>query len=810
MKSWRALRALVRVELREARRHRRRSWLIVLLVAIPVAAIVGGSIVAVATRPSAEEQRVQAMGRADLRVDAVATHAEFEKVEALLPEQARIERLFVGTDSVRLPGRRLRAKLLAIEPHSPKSLGLATGMVRLQEGRVPVNSGEVALSPVLREGLGVDLGDAVTLDYGPVRTITGVVVDPEETGLPMVLRTAAHVEHGGNRVLLVSLPGDEPAEALADRLRSAEFQVATRGESGNADPFAVSVVFALGCLGFFEAALVMASAFAISLRRRQYEIGLLGATGASPRGMAGAMLISAAAIAGMGGLLGSAVGVGLAAAAHPFLDEWNGRFNGRFEIPSLHLMAAVLLGIGVSVMAVVVPANSAAKLPVRAALSGRRPVAIRAGRWLVSGLGLVLIGLFLVAFAPQGNMVSALLGILVGPVLGIVGFGACSPWLLDWLAKWAARLPLTWRLAVRDAGRFRARNGPVLTAILAGMAMSVTVAVFVGSLSSVLAALPSAYRDDQLLVEGPAAEAVARQLGHELPVRAIAPLAAVYTSGIPVRARFNDAAQFRLPRAEWIACGDEELLRARDLESSRQAFLSGRLLVLNKPAGAGELQLESWVGGRRLAALDIELVATKQRVAQPVFLWNEASLEAFGLEAGPPLNQAMTPWIVRLDAAVTAADLRRAQELAANSPGTTVDAVSLQRPQVQGFYWAVLLVCAVTGVIILLVATALSAAESVGDQRILDSVGAAPGVIRGHLAARAGYLAVLGCLLAVPAGIIPVLAIFKIANVPLEFVMPWRHIFITVFGFPTVVYLSTRLIGDVPSSNRLTKSTPQL
>ena len=40
------LRALLRIELREMHRHRKRTALLALLIAIPVAAVVGGSILA--------------------------------------------------------------------------------------------------------------------------------------------------------------------------------------------------------------------------------------------------------------------------------------------------------------------------------------------------------------------------------------------------------------------------------------------------------------------------------------------------------------------------------------------------------------------------------------------------------------------------------------------------------------------------------------------------------------------------------------------------------------------------------------------
>ena len=120
----------------------------------------------------------------------------------------------------------------------------------------------------------------------------------------------------------------------------------------------------------------------------------------------------------------------------------------------------------------------------------------------------LLISLGLLLFAPRDSAVLGAAAIIVGSILGMLGFGVASPAFLALMARSASRLPLAWRLAVRDAGRFRGRNGPVVTAILAGMAMSVTVALLSASIDRKIDELPRTYRTDQLLVAGPAAGTV--------------------------------------------------------------------------------------------------------------------------------------------------------------------------------------------------------------------------------------------------------------------------------------------------------------
>jgi putative ABC transport system permease protein len=398
------------------------------------------------------------------------------------------------------------------------------------------------------------------------------------------------------------------------------------------------------------------------------------------------------------------------------------------------------------------PARQAARLPIRQALGGRRPAQQPARIWLWIGLGMLGMGLSLLLLLPRTEPALTVLSLLGGSVLGVLGFGALCPWLLEGLARRAAALPLALRLAVRDAGRFRARNGPVVTAVLAGMATSVTVAALVASVESTIGALPARYRADQLWIEGPAAEELARRIGKELHAVAVAPLAAAYLQGQPVLARFDTTAAGRGPTA-WVALGDEALLRAFGLEAAASDFEAGRLLAFDAPTAAAEAELTIGREARVVGRADVRGVASSERVDGPRFFLARASGAAEGLEAGPPPRKTLFPWIVRLDQPVTAEVLARAQALAAPETGTTVDAARLHLGPTRTLYHVLLGLCLLTGLVVVLLATALSAAESEEDVHTLHTVGAAPALILRN-AARAGYLP-SSVALAVPAGLSP-------------------------------------------------------
>ncbi len=786
------MRALLRVELRQLARHPGRAWLLVALVAVPVAAVSGGGTILRGMAPTAEERRAEAMGRADLVVDAPRGYADVERALALLPPGFRTERVITGMEEVRVPGRVLRASLVAVESAGLGAGGLARGFVAVTAGRAPANAGEVALSPVLLAGLGRRVGDTVTLAYGTARTITGVVVTPEALDAPLVVRTPAIVEaRGGERLFVTPAPDSGTVAAL----RATGLAVSLRAEVQAPDDAIAVAVFLLGSIGFLEAALVIAAAFAVTLRRRQRDIGLLGSVGATRGGIALALILAAAGIGGAGAGLGFVLGNGIALALQPFLDGWTARANGPFDLSLVHAAGGAILGVLTAAGAAALPALRAASLPVRVALGARRPESTPARHWLFAGLALTAIAVALMLLPRSAPLASTGVPAIGGAVLAILGFGAISPWLLDALARRASGLPLPWRLAVRDAGRARTRNGPVVTAILAGMAMSVTLAAIITSVESALSAYPAQYRADQVLLEGAGAEIVARALVADAAVPraiAIAPLRVAYANGMPIVARLAGVDKSPGQREPWIAIGDTTFLRAVGAESGVDALAAGRVLALDAPppvAGVGAVLLLTV--GRDGTPLDrpaLERVPTGRRVVGPAFVLSPAAAERAGFETGPPPRRGLAPWLVRYAAPVDAAVLTRARLAAERVPGTTVDAALVQSAPSRGIYRAVLLLCLLTGLVVVLVASALSAAESDGDVRTLHTVGAAPGVLRAYRAARAGYLALVGCVLAVPAGLVPALRILSNANVDLAFVMPWRDVLLAVLALPAIAY----------------------
>ena len=792
-----SLRALTRIAWRDAVRHRARSLLVVALVALPVAAIVGGTVVFATSDATPTQRAVNAMGQADLRVASNDPHDGVSALAARLPDGARIEPLASTDTAVRIPGGSDPVHLVAADLH-----GLASGMLQVVDGRAPTHLGEIAVSGDVLRRAGADLGGRVTLEDGSTFTVVGRVRNPELLSQSVVLVVPSAMPAPARTWLVGLPPGADRGAAVAGLSTTPgsppAFTAATREEGGRRGTAESNALFVLGSLAFVEAALVVAAAFAVSIRRRQRELGLIAATGGHPGHLRGTLLLSGVVLGTVGGLAGTALGLLGAWGMTPWLQRWSNRVIDGLSIPTGRVVAAVVLGVVTATVAAWLPARAAARLPVVTALGGRRPPTRPSRRSLVLGMLLVLAGgaLTLAATvltrARAGASQPTLYAVMVGGVLAVLGFGALSPWLLDRLGRLAPRLPVGLRLAVRDTSRFRTRNGPVVTAVLAGLALSIAVG---SAISSVDAADQARYRpalrEDQLLVSGDDAATVATTLADQLPVVAAAPITVPATDGTPA---FLDARPVPADGTGPVttAVGTPDLVRALGGGDDAVAALQrGRAVLIGDrfhdvtgidlravPAGQGD------PGARTVGHLDVAVVPGPLLTGRPPsLLVPPAALAAAGWDR---TGRDSGSWVVRLTGPVTNGQATVARRAAASVGQTTQVAVESGYVSRTTTLRRVLLVLSVvTALLVIAVALALAAAETRDDQRTLLSVGADPGLRRTLAAGRAAILACLGGLLAVPAGLLPVWGLLAMTD-GVDFTPSWSSIGIAVVGLPVV------------------------
>jgi putative ABC transport system permease protein len=588
-----SIRAVTRVAWRGIGRSRGRSALIVVLVMLPVAAMAAVITLISTVSPTPDETATHSMGVAGYQVQMSDADTTTDTLRAALPAGATVEPWTYDLAGLVLPGR-----TIDIDARSLDLNGLAHGMLEITAGRQPQNQQEVAISASVAALAGVGVGDSIELVDDGRLTIVGLVEDTFDIRRRLVLldasvaRESAQGERlGASPSWLVSVPDGVEMPYTADEcdFGSCPFTAYSRYRFSESPDDARTAVIVLGGFALVEAVLVAAAAFAVGVRRRQRELGLLAAAGAERRHLAGTVLSEGLLLGGIAAVGGVALGVLAIVALSPWLDELVNRRAGPVEISAVFLTLAGGIGLLACFVAATVPARAAARLPVLLALSGRRPPLSPARRLLVVGVVMVGAGAVLTSTGaamrlsdPQGSMSMILL--LIGAICGVIGFGACSPWLVERLEGLGLRLPVAARIALRDTARARSRNGPIVTAILAAFAGTVAVsAYFASSDAEAEANWRPWLRADQLIVQGEAAATAGAQAAEALGAMAHGPVTLLVGSDgaeVYVVVEDPDAPSDAREIAYTVTVGDAELLRALGAEAGQSTLQDGGLVLV--------------------------------------------------------------------------------------------------------------------------------------------------------------------------------------------------------------------------------------
>lgn len=793
------LRVSVRLGVRAARRGRWRSVLVALLIALPVMAMSGATAVLETITPTPERLATARMGTADLialSFEAGDGSTGETLLRSLLPAGARTEPVADTSDTAVAAGSELLVSVRALDLD-----GLAAGMLDLVSGRTPRGPGEVAISASTARLGGIGAGDELALRSLGAAVVVGIVEDPMNLRTPIVLVDPATEGVGGvyESTYLVGLPDGVTFDMLDPLLlgqlsEEPPFIVTSRAQAATRTSTQADTVFVLGGLALIEAALIASAAFAVSIRRRQRDLGLIGAAGGEPGHLRATVLAEGAVLGIAGAAAGLILGVVAAAAVAPWLEQLTDRRTPPLVLLPHWLVAAALIGLLAALVAAAIPAWTASRVPVLAALSGRRPVSAPARRTLRIGLAMVVAGTVITLAGSlyrledgSGSVWTILL--LVGAVLGVLGFGACSPWLLERLEGPAARLPLSARLALRDTARFRSRNGPIVTAVLAGFAATVAVSALLASQD---ARADQYYqpmlRTDQVLVIGPGAAEAGPGMAERLGAMAAGPL---------LNATDHDGgfAFLELGTGEdmdglgSIAVADEVMLTALGGESAVEAFRRGEMILFrNDEARDRELSLLH-EDGTRVRDIPYRIIPTEVpygMVPSAVV----ATATAVRLDLGTEVDGR---FLMRLPHRVTVEEAALAASLADARADTSVSVEQGRLRTGDAIRLLLLVASLVFALSVTAVAVALGEAETRPDQRTLLALGADPSVRRRITAARAGVLAAIAGVLAVPAGLLPVWGLLFTARAPI--VVPIPEVLAALAVLPLSAVLGAALLS---------------
>jgi hypothetical protein len=501
-----------------------------------------------------------------------------------------------------------------------------------------------------------------------------------------------------------------------------------------------------------EVAFVAGAAFAAGTRRRLREIGLLGVNGASEGQVRVTVLGEGLAIAVAGSLVGALVGVVLFAVGRPLIQPRVSLTITGVGIELTDVLGPIVVALLSVAFAVWLPARTAGRVPVTAALQGRMPAAAPR-RWTVpagvaaAGLGAALMTVALGSVA--ADLANAF--VALGCVLTVGGVALLASPILAGLTRLADRVPATGRLVVRDSGRHRTRASVAAAAImvtLLGPVIGITLAAMAAN-QSLVNGLPEP--TDQILLmnaEGPTFSDVRPITVEDVDaVTAILPTksAAVFeTIEMSVRTQEEadrDTAPQRVATVglgslpDRVAIATDDLLATIGDDRVSAAVRAGNIVVLGVEDDPTVIY---FVGSERPAVEYAVPVLTREmpRVLVP---------PAAAAQYADQERRMMA--LIRLQRAPTSQELERLGSLRLS--------ISRSFGSITGGSAYLILAGVTLGVVLIVIAlvTAVSAAEVDEELRTIVAVGAPGSFRRRFLGLLTSYQTFIAALLALPLGL---------------------------------------------------------
>lgn len=497
----------------------------------------------------------------------------------------------------------------------------------LASGRMlgPADTSAVVMNGDLAGELGLGLGDQLVLPAaaGTARfTVVGLLSTATVPGQEQVFLTlpAAQQLLGlGTRITQVEAvfaPGVDrtQTEQQVAAALGPDFQVGGLSTESSLLASLQTAQVAFNMFGIFAlatAGFIIANSFRTVVAERRRDIGMLRAIGARRRTVMRLFLAESL----FQGLIGTALGIaagwamalGFFLAMRPIVQSFiHIDLGGPVFTPATWAMS-ILLGVGVTVAAALLPARAAGRVTP---LEAMRPqlgevYERRIGRQAWIGTGLVVVSLFGLT---TGS--AALIGL--GAVVFLVGFAMVAPAVVNPLAEWASH-PLEvlfsreGSIARSNLQRNPGRSGITVTAVMLGLAsivatISMVTSIFAGFTSYLDKSLSSDYLlipQSIILAQGnvaagprlaaevkavPGIGAVstlrlgqAKSDGGDVQVLGIDPETYLSVADFDWNSGSSDAAIAQLASGRWLI--------ANGIYATQHNLVVGQALVLNTPNG---------------------------------------------------------------------------------------------------------------------------------------------------------------------------------------------------------------------------------
>jgi putative ABC transport system permease protein len=384
-------------------------------------------------------------------------------------------------------------------------------LVQLRQGHGPQGDGEIVVNAALAKAAGVKVGDPVgVLTREPKKTFTLVGIFGYSGGrdsiggnqeIAFTEPVAQQLMLGGTglftHVDVHAAPG-VPAEVLRDRLNATmgsqyeaktgkQMQATEAADQRQQLKLVNNIFLGFAAVALFVGIFLILNTFSIIVAQRTRELALMRAIGASRRQMIGSVLVEAVAIGLIASAVGLAAGVGIGTAlAYVFANTGGSELAlAGVGVPSTAVIAAFGVGILVTVVAALLPALRASRIPPVAALqevaTPDRPLTrVSVAGALVASTGAAVGWLGLSGKAHHNTLLLVLGGVLVS----FIGVALLTPLVARPVVSVLGRLlsmSVPGKLGRRNAARNPRRTAITAAALMVGVALITGVNVVLAS-----------------------------------------------------------------------------------------------------------------------------------------------------------------------------------------------------------------------------------------------------------------------------------------------------------------------------------------
>jgi putative ABC transport system permease protein len=437
----------------------------------------------------------------------------------------------VGVDGARLIGSNGKVVASFGPPQLGENWTGENDLVQLREGRAPQADDEIVINKALAAAGKVKVGDRVgVLTLQPKREFTIVGVFGYSGGRDSIggANEIMFTTPVAQRLMLgapdtfsnitITAAGGVSEESLRDAVAAAvgaDYEVKT-GEQLSEEA-AASMKEALSffnriLLGFAAVALLVGTflilnTFSIIVAQRTRELALMRAIGASGKQIIGSVVLEAVAVGLIASVLGLGAGIGIGALlAYLFSTFAGGLTLAGVGVPLSAVIGAFAVGLVITVVAALLPALRASRIPPIAAMQDvanpDRPLT----KVTVAGAIVTAVGAGLLALGLTGNAGGNTLATILGGVLfAFIGVALLTPLisrpvvsLLGAIFAWS----VPGKLGRLNSGRNPRRTAITAAALMVGIALVTGVTVILDSAKSSIGALAQDTLKAELVISG--------------------------------------------------------------------------------------------------------------------------------------------------------------------------------------------------------------------------------------------------------------------------------------------------------------------